>query len=54
MTKLPRGKIVGKEPENEAEHFRQCEVCKAWYDMRDLEAVFAHAGPLPHPEVSKQ
>jgi methionyl-tRNA synthetase len=41
MTKLPRGKIVGQEPENEAEHSRKCEKCGALYDMRDLEAVFA-------------
>jgi methionyl-tRNA synthetase len=54
MTKLPRGKIVGPDPDNEAEHFRQCEKCGALYDMRDLEAVFAHDGPLPHPEAVKQ
>jgi methionyl-tRNA synthetase len=54
MTKLPRGKIVGPEPKNEAEHFRQCEKCGTLYDMRDLDAVFAHDGPLPHPEDAKQ
>jgi hypothetical protein len=50
MTKLPRGKLVGPEPEDEAEHFRKCEKCGALYDMRDLDAVFAHDGPLPHPK----
>ena len=27
----------------------QCPACGGWFDCRDLEQVFEHEGPLPHP-----
>jgi len=34
---------------SEAEHFRKCEACGGWFDMRDLGAVLDHEERLPHP-----
>ena len=50
-----RGSHVGfaDVPESDVEHRGhqiRCHICDAWYDCRDLEAVAAHAKPLPHPE----
>jgi hypothetical protein len=50
---IPRVAIIGKQmggpPLSEAEHFRKCETCGGWFDMRDLAAMLDHAEPLPHP-----
>ena len=40
-----RGKIVGKEPKDEREHFVICSVCGQAIDMRELGEVFHHAQP---------
>ncbi len=59
-SEVPRNKFLGVhvpepgEPEpHEAEHFIQCELCGGWIDCRDLETVFQHEGPLPHPPIDR-
>jgi hypothetical protein len=46
-----RGKRVGGEPDNEAEHFYVCDACGQAVDRRDLFAVLHHEieghEPLP-------
>lgn len=37
----------------ETDHFMKCPACGGYFDMRDLGAVFAHDGPLPHPVEDK-
>ena len=37
------GRIVGPEPEDEAEHFYRCQACGQMVDMRDLGQVLHHA-----------
>jgi hypothetical protein len=32
----------------ETDHFMKCPGCGAWFDMRDLSAVFEHTDELPH------
>ena len=53
MAQVPRdkyrGKRVGGEPKDEAEHFIRCPACGGWIDCRHLGQVIKHAGPLPHP-----
>ena len=36
------GRIVGPEPEDEADHFYLCPTCGQAVDMRDLGQVFHH------------
>jgi len=43
------GRLLGRAPEDEAEHFIGCPACGGWIDCRDLGQVFEHEGPLPHP-----
>jgi hypothetical protein len=40
---------LGEGPAGEAEHFIRCPACDGWMDCRDLDQVFEHEGPLPHP-----
>ncbi len=48
------GQPNGWTPESEADHFMQCPECGCWFDMRDMEIVFKHAGPLPHPNSGRE
>jgi hypothetical protein len=41
-------KPLGENPPKETERYIQCKICQAWFDYRDLRAVLAHVGPLPH------
>jgi hypothetical protein len=54
---IPRGQFIGQcvsHPErSEADHFIKCESCGGMIDCRDLGAVFAHEGPLPHPAADQ-
>jgi adenylate cyclase len=54
MTAISQGKyigtLIGDQPTSEADHFYRCKVCGGWVDYRNLGKVFAHEGPLPHPE----
>src|SRR5450759_4651772 len=54
MTAIAQGKyigtLIGDQPTSEADHFYRCKVCGGWVDYRNLGKVFAHEGPLPHPE----
>jgi hypothetical protein len=38
-----KGRIVGPEPENEADHFIECGTCGQLFDARVLAEVFYHA-----------
>ena len=44
------GRIVGPEPENEADHFYACPACGQAVDMRDLGQVLHHEG-LDHEAI---
>jgi hypothetical protein len=44
-----RGRLVGPEPADEAEHFYVCEACGQAVDRRDLAAVFHHEEPGHEP-----
>jgi hypothetical protein len=50
---IPRGRYFGEPvdgpPAGEADHFIRCPACGGWIDCRDLDAVFDHEAPLPHP-----
>ena len=49
----PRGTVIGEQVTGprltEAEHFRKCPVCGAYFHMRDLVWFDEHQEPLPHP-----
>lgn len=51
------GEIIGErldgDPEDEADHYAACPMCGAWFDMRDLAQVLAHAQPWPHERETK-
>ncbi len=51
MMHIKPGKIIGPEPENEADHFIVCGDCGQAIDCRDLGEVFRHeeAGHEPAP-----
>jgi hypothetical protein len=58
MADLPKRNIRGRladpvtgEPIEaaEEEHYMRCPACGGVLDMRELDAAFAHHGPLPHP-----
>lgn len=39
--------------ESEREHFMQCDDCKEWFDMRNLNEVFSHEHYLQRvPEMN--
>lgn len=39
-------------PDEEREHFERCPECKEWFDMRNLNEVFAHEHyPQRVPEI---
>src|SRR5262245_13513631 len=44
-----RGKRVGSEPANEAEHFMACPVCGQALDMRSLAQALHHDRPRHKP-----
>jgi hypothetical protein len=54
-TRIPRytGRDLGDVAQTEADHHMKCPACGRWFDMRDLGALFDHAGPLPHPAANK-
>jgi hypothetical protein len=33
----------------EADNFKRCPLCQAWFDRSDRLAVAQHRGHLPHP-----
>lgn len=43
------GRIVGDEPDNEADHFYICAECGQAIDKRDLGQVFHHEEPGHDP-----
>jgi hypothetical protein len=53
MSDAPRGKHVGTvAPKSDTPtygHLMQCPECGVWFDCRDLGAVLAHDGQMPHP-----
>jgi len=51
LTRVPLGRLVGKQPTNEADHFYVCEACGDAVDMRDLADVFRHEEPGHEPKV---
>ena len=51
MTKVPPDRDIGKPVVRKqgAHDGYKCELCGAWIELRNLSAVLAHEGPLPHP-----
>lgn len=49
---LPGERLDG-DPDDEADHYAVCPMCGAWFDMRDLAQVLAHAQPWPHERETK-
>ena len=54
MAKEIIGRIVGPEPENEADHFIVCAECGQAIDCRNLGDVFHHEEPGHKPLVRLQ
>jgi hypothetical protein len=42
IDRIKPGRLVGKQPDNEADHFFLCAACGQAVDMRDLAEVFRH------------
>ena len=45
LATVPPGTRVGGDPEDEAEHFYECKICRGKVDMRNLAEVFRHEEP---------
>jgi hypothetical protein len=48
------GRRLGDLSRDKAEHFYRCPACGRRIDCRDLNQVFDHEGPPPHPANWRQ